>query len=360
MIDILVILLIVLVFAKSRFAETGQFHEDYFSLKNLNAVKGALAVIVMLHHLSQRTEAGLLIREFTNFGYLPVAAFFLFSGYGLMLSHQKKENYKLQFLLKRIPTILFQYAAVVAVYWFAVGEIEGVRHSWGYIWRGFKQGDPIAMFSWYVCVILMFYVGFLLLMLIFRKNYKGIIAGSFAMCIIWMVCSWKLGYGTYWCNTTAAFPLGMLWAYAEKNGVPYIRGKYAKLCFFAVILFPLVYCVNKHSWWYPYPVQVLITWIISGLFGLMLILLLMKVKIGNPVLDFLGKISFEVYMIHGIFIQWFRSYHINIGSDSLWAAAVIGAAIVGAFVLHMVFSFISKCYGKLIDKLLRLPAKTKV
>ena len=60
----------------------------------------------------------------------------------------------------------------------------------------------------------------------------------------------------------------------------------------------------------------------------------MKFSIGNPILDFWGKISFELYGLQGLFIRLLRSEVCYIENDFLWCAAVIAASMAGGWMLH--------------------------
>ena len=61
--------------------------KDYLSLATCKSYRGLFAIVVILHHLAQRTETGILFRIFTSMGSLAVAFFFFLSGYGLQKSY---------------------------------------------------------------------------------------------------------------------------------------------------------------------------------------------------------------------------------------------------------------------------------
>lgn len=57
------------------------------SIDNSNCIKGIMAICVVLHHLSGRTN---LTGMFSDFGAIAVGCFFFISGYGLYTSYTKK------------------------------------------------------------------------------------------------------------------------------------------------------------------------------------------------------------------------------------------------------------------------------
>lgn len=57
--------------------------EIAFSLADSNSYKGICALLVFLHHLTQRIEGNV----FLHFGYLAVSGFMFISGYGMVKSY---------------------------------------------------------------------------------------------------------------------------------------------------------------------------------------------------------------------------------------------------------------------------------
>ena len=78
----------------------------------------------------------------------------------------------------------------------------------------------------------------------------------------------------------------------------------------------------------------------------------MKMKVGNPVLRFLGKFTLELYLIHGIFCNMFGYYMIKepkppiyyIENVPLYVLVVLACSIPIAFGL----SIVDKKAGKLL------------
>ena len=79
----------------------GKFHEDSASLDVTKALRGIAATGVILHHISQEEsfhQAG-VIQAFCNVGFLFVAVFFFWSGFGLIKSLASKPGYLDLFLV---------------------------------------------------------------------------------------------------------------------------------------------------------------------------------------------------------------------------------------------------------------------
>ena len=71
------------------------------------------------------------------------------------------------------------------------------------------------------------------------------------------------------------------------------------------------------------------------------LLIMLKLHFSNPVLNFLGKISLELYLIHGLFIDLFHSEFFNIQKDEFYVGAVVLASIVSAFLIWLLVSKIN-------------------
>ena len=72
------------------------------------------------------------------------------------------------------------------------------------------------------------------------------------------------------------------------------------------------------------------------LFVIAVLLIMMKLRFKNPVLSFLGKISLEIYLIHGLFLETLRGTgKTNIENNLSYLLACITCAVVSAFLVHM-------------------------
>lgn len=62
----------------------------------------------------------------------------------------------------------------------------------------------------------------------------------------------------------------------------------------------------------------------------------MKVRLNNEILDFLGKIALEIYLVHRFFLVALNSQYITIQNIVLYLAAVYVCTIITAIVLHQI------------------------
>ncbi len=329
------------------------FNDEFMSVKNCNSYKGFFALIVIMHHISQRVSNGFLPPDFTRVGYLAVAVFLFLSGYGLQKQNLSKPDYSKGFLLKRISAILIPYMVMSVIYWLIYAILGDVR-SIATIWHNFiVNGDPIVWFSWYVVCILYFYITFYFLMKIFKNNRVGIVFGGIAFCALYIFICSKLGFGLWWYQTSFVFILGIVFSSYEEKILKFIKKYYVTVLLLSLTFFIVL---AKHKWeiYWLIPslkTEFLLVALLAFLFILSFFALTLKIKTNNKFLDFLGKISFEIYMVQGALMLLLRNERIYIQNDFYWSVFVLVGSLLLAFVLNKFFSYILKIYSYLVAKL---------
>lgn len=329
------------------------YNDEFMSIKNCNSYKGFFALIVILHHISQRVSGGTLPTDFTRVGYLAVAVFLFLSGYGLQKQNLSKPEYSRGFLLKRIPAILIPYIVMTAIYWLIYAILGDVR-SFGTLWHNFiADGDPIVWFSWYVVCILYFYIAFYILMKTFKNNKAGTIFGGIAFLISYVFICSRLNFGLWWYQTSFVFVLGIVFSSYEKNILKFIKKFYPIILLLSLTFFIVL---AKHKWeiyWLTpsLKTELLLVAVLSFLFIVSFFMLALKLRINNKFLDFLGKISFEIYMIQGATMLFLRNDRFNVQSDILWTVLVLVDSLLSAYLLNKFFSFVLAKYSNFVAKL---------
>lgn len=309
-IDVLPIsLLLIFVFKIQILKPLSIINENYLSITTCRAYKGLFALVVIFHHLAQRTESGLLFHQFTGVGYFAVATFFFFSGYGLQKSYINSEDYKRGFLLRRLPTILIPYIVVTFLYW-VMNYVIGNIYTAESIIVAIIKGLPIDPNSWYIISILAFYIVFFLLMVLCRKRYFLMLLGAFLWYVFYVSYCLKMGYGDYWFNASHLLILGIFWATYEKQLLDIVERHYLFITVTVGLIFTFLICMSgRITSLIPLKgIGFIMTVMKACSFTVSVILFSLRFKIGNTVLDFLGKISFELYVYTDAFEPTARSF----------------------------------------------------
>ena len=327
--------------------------KDYLSLSTCKSYRGLFAILVILLHLAQRTESGILFRYFTFTGMLPVPFFFFLSGYGLQKSYiVKSDKYRDGFLLKRVPTVLIPYIIITTIYWlmhFFLGHYYSLQE----VIHTYIIGWPIAEFSWFIVNILVFYVIFWLLMHLCKKHYLMMILGGFIWYILHFIFCYKMKYGGFWYVSSQLLVIGMFWALYEQNIINLFKKKYIILTILSAGLFfifsylpSLISPNNKLN----YILVNLSPYLTRIFFVISILALFLKIQFGNKILNFLGKISLELYISHGLFLILFRSKCVYIHNEFIWSISVLAGTILFSYGLHILFQAILNVYKRTVLK----------
>lgn len=288
------------------------------SYKRCLHYKGICALLVFFHHASQFVNEGLFFLLFRGMGYIPTTIFFFLSGYGLMCSYQKNPNKR---ILHKIVRLGFPYLVAHLIYFFVYGpEISLEKLQ--------RPGETLVSFSWYIITLLLATV-------VFGMMKKRILPKMFLFCCVYTVVCMAAGLGIYWYDTVYALPFGMFWATYEKRAWTILQKNKRIILLFTIILLIL----NPVFFLFP------MTWVVfrsmRALLCLILFLLFVtKFQIGNRITGFLGKFSYEFYLLHGISFFIFR----DIGGVA-YVVLSFGLTIFLSMGLHEAVSACSRIYS---------------
>lgn len=353
MLDLFLVLLLVLLFYGVKFKQPLNtfYSEEYLSINTSKYYRGLFAIIVVFHHLAQNTETGVLFRYFARIGFLAVAVFFFLSGYGLQRQYiTKSEEYRKGFLLKRIPNIFIPYIIITVIYWL-VYMLRGKVYSIETILVSILKGSPIVSNSWYIICILCFYVIYWMIMMICRNQYKWMIVLGGVWYFFYTYFCINMKYGNWWYNTSLLLVVGMFWATYEKKLLHIMTEHYWVVAPITWIVFVILFHYKNHIAtvinipFFP----LVLTLVSSILFVLCIIAFSLKVLVGNKVLGFLGDVSLEIYVSHGLFMTTLRSNCIYINNEVLYCLAVLVCTLSFSILLHFVFQYALKIYRYLLQ-----------
>lgn len=333
-------------------------------------LRGVFALqIVTVHFLSFISKDYSVIKDifdhaFIMTGYFAVSAFFLFSGYGLFVSYSEKDNYLDNFVIKSFVKLFVPFSICNIIY---------------YIWHylspyGYEELLPKQFFlsffssnntdnSWYVFVIFWCYLFFFIAFNNSLSEKKKIVLFTVIILtfnIIQIIMLDELSSDSIFSYlrqyySTVVIVLGVLYARIESK----IKIKRVDVKFILLLLnFIAIFCAHKYVY-LDNRIRLLghenglFTSILVGLFIVQLCGLFDFSK--KTVCRKLGEISFEIYLIHGLFIE------IGAGIQMVWFAGdriatfVIYLLVIFATILSSIFIHrLSKKIIRNIYKLLKM------
>lgn len=252
-------------------------------------LKGILAIIIIVHHVSLRYLDEPIISQFKIWGAVAVAIFFLLSGYGLIKSYlAKKESYLRGFLRKRFGKLLPPFL-IATIIWIIIKLTFG--NSPESIFNKLIVGEPPLPNSWFVYTIIFYYLAFYFC----AKNSKSLSVLNTYMLLITIaycfVVKYILHWGSWWVNAVSAFNIGMFIASYEKyllkrlSENPILR----LVCLSIVLLLAsLIALQTDKAILYNIPICML-SWVV----------LLVIPDAKSHMLSKLGTYSYEIYIVHG-------------------------------------------------------------
>ncbi|MBQ7926860.1 MAG: acyltransferase [Lachnospiraceae bacterium] len=315
-----------------RLYKSGCWNEEFMSLSQTKMLQGFCAICIMLHHAGQKTCAPWLnpwfikpgLELFVPIGYFLVGIFLFCSGYGLYKSYQTKENYLQGFCKKRIlPLILAFYstALIFLAVRFLLGEKMDGAQIFYYV-SGLQLCNPNA---WFAIALPIFYLGFYLAFKYLRKERAAVFVTCMVVFVYTLIGTvtdhndWWMR-GEWWYNSVHFFPLGLLFARHEEKIIRHIKKFYRLYLPLALVSIFIFYAYSEYtqavfSYYgenFNADFKVLRRWVCllsqvaaSCAFVFSVFMVGMKIQIGNRVLKFMGTITLEFYLIHGLFVELF-------------------------------------------------------
>jgi len=330
-----------------KFAPFGKLHEGYISKNQTLAINGLFTLFVFLSHVSTYIKLeGTLDTAYSAFkSYMlqaVVVPFLFYSGYGIMESIKKKgRDYVKQIPKKRFLRVLLHFDIAVVLYLLvnlAFGKIYPLKH----ILLSLTGYSSVGNSNWYIFAVLGLYViTFLAFMLSGKNNLIGVILTTFFS--VGFVLAQILLKRDSWCyDTIILFAVGMIFSLVKPIAEK-ILSKHDLIYLSAVAVAVVIYIFfyKKRS----AGIEFYSMWVI--MFMALVVLVTMKVKIGNRVLSFFGSHVFSIYILQRI--PMIILSKLDLASESKYIFVVL--CFVATVVLALLFDRLTAKLDKvLVDK----------
>lgn len=303
----------------------------FFSKDYTNMLKGVCCLIVIyVHFYGKYTNS--LQDAIGSFGYIAVTLFFVVSAYGMMLSVEKKTDYLRRFWRNRLVALLVPCFCVNIVAFI----LNAIRCNLGW--------SILYHINGYVLVLLQFCVWFYGVEWCKQKWFPRKIALGDGILILGVLVSSLMFYflkyhdvssSSGWCFERIGLVWGVLLSRYYKPFVEWM-GKHRLLKIIVLFLVSgilgVVYLKYKSIWfWGEYLLKVVL--------GVAIILFLFTLtsnrKIGNTIGMWLGNISYEVYLSHGM-VMGFLAYIFPNMQSGLFILMTVITTILISWGIHMV------------------------
>ena len=356
------VLLLIFTFYGAGLTKGGMVSPDFLSLEQSRLIRSSACIGVILHHVTQQvTSYGIYNRgpvTLLNYtGFLFTALFFFFSGFGLLSSLQAKPDYLDSFLCRRLPSVLIPFWVINALGVLVQSTFYGIHTTVPDALRQIFGLTLINSNGWFIVEIAVFYLLFYILFSLIRNRDAALILLSLAV-IAFIVYCFHQGHdpqgskihwfrGEWWYNSTVTFLFGLLFARLQQKLTAFFQKFYVLLLpLFAVLtavtLQRSIDLVNRGGYYQtsltlypsapPLAQRTLLAQSAACIaFTTLVLLLQMRVTLGNRALRFTGTLSRELFLIHGYFVN--RIFGSVQMSDFLRYAVVLTCSIALAALL---------------------------
>lgn len=279
-------------------ADGGSFYKDYLSIEKCNSVKGIFILIVFISHATKCfTLSGSLLDKSYDLlnnviiGQSMVSLFLMYSGYGMMLSIDKKgEAYVKGIPTKRFLKVLLHFDIAVVLFGLlqmALGRTFALSEYLLSLTGWLSLGNS----NWYIFVVLCLYLIVWLSFTIAKKNKWLGVALCTILSIALVLILHQFKEDKFWYDTIMCFPIGMAYYQCQEIIEKFVfKNNIHWLLSLAVcgVLYAGAFYLRRY-WVMFIPRHIF--------FGLIVIQLTMKIGVNNSILQFFGKHLFAIYIL---------------------------------------------------------------
>lgn len=308
------------------------------------SLRAVLAMLIVFGHTWPNYTYGNEIIDhflapFNNTGYLDTGIFFFLSGLGTYESAKKRGNYFDYFFKNKVLKIFVPYWFINLIYilmeWIVNSRVDIGKVLLSFVWPVYNKS------AWYVFAVLIVYV--ILYVLIHKMDLQGnLLYIALAGCLfLYIVVFFLLRIGSWWYVSTFAVFIGVIFSDFKERFVKRFPTSIF-VCIFLALYFGLVWNIDG----LPYPIIIGLKMLTATLLPLVVCGIMKRKRIESRILSFIGKCSYEIYLVQGLFVLYLKIRLQNtIISSELTSLGSVACSVMVGCILHLVIECVrSRCH----------------
>ena len=336
--------LLVLALIGAKFSFRSFNTKEYLSMDSTNAVRGVFILLVFLSHMMQyyvyTEEVDVLGGTVSRaLGQMIVVMFMFYSGYGIGESVKRKGSaYIKPFQVNRVFKTWLHFVIGVFIY-YVLSLILGLKYPASQIWLAFVGWTSIGNSNWYIfAVVVLYIITWIAFSLAKKNNYiAAVVVTLLTVAYIVVMYFFK---ENWWFDTVLCYVAGLWYSLGKE--------KIEKLLTKNNIIWIVVFVACAVGWWYSHFCRTLPAMRIleAVLFTMGAVMLSLKISVRCKPLVWIGKYTFEIYILMRIPMKLFGIWGLSAYNLYLYFAATLAATLV----LSVLFSKLLSGVDKLLFK----------
>ena len=327
---------ILLAGAKGKKPELGE--NDFMLPDNMLPIRGAMAMIVLLHHFSGYYEPAYFLIPFKYVGYFIVAMFFFLSGYGVCAGFLRRPGYLQSFWKKRFISLYLPYLISILIY----GALDSFVYQKGSFFARIIPSlvgiHSISPLGWYVgALLLMYAVFYASAMQGNQRMRKLVFVGLFGAVYMGL---WLLPIDEVWTRSLIGFPIGLVYCSRRAEISRYYQAKripllgLACVCLFAGMGAKLYGEIQNMSL-----LKLIGNMVSCAAFVVLVCDCLSRVRISNPVLRVMGGLSLEIYLYHRMVLDFLGQFRLLRKNMLVFYLGTLVGTVAVSWLIHFGYKF---------------------
>lgn len=318
------------------FKKIKDIDEKALNPERTTMINGFFVGLILFSHFNSYAQTTIKIDEiyyylFYIINQLMVTTFLFYSGYGILESIKNKKNYIKNFFKKRIVKLFVLFSTALILY-IILNLLINNNYSLKTILLAFVGWESIGNSNWFMFAIFSMYFATLISFKIFKKDIKSAILLNTILSFVYIILVNIFKGYDWWYNIILCYNLGMFVSYYKEKIISLLKNNthYYLILLTLLMIFTISY-INYSNYF--------VFEIVSMSFVLIIFMITLKIKIGNKFLLWLGKNTFNIYILQRLVYILFD--FLGLRNYNIYLYFII--SILSIFLLSKIFdAFVKK------------------